>query len=429
MMTTTDSTGTTIHDHRFETHPTVLDGDRVVEKTASGTNRSELRREASVLTQMDSRFAIKFIELRERDDETVMVTHDAGARTLANCSKLSESELRLALVDCVNAVFELRRLGWEHSSLLPEHVIVGARGRVKICSFGAAKHVSSISAGDQRPQISPDVSALIDLVVSVAHQDLSDANWFERRRRSRFNKQIEAVAANARTTLELGGNVDRVLKTMARSITTPEAVISSSPSPSRTSNLAQLRERAKRPQREPIPPLVGRVAQITGVSLAIFAIAAAIPALRNHSSEAVASTGLQTGAAVAARTRKASSPEAEAARVATPNPEPSNIISHGTTLYSIGTADDVTLTGDWFCSGTEQLILLRPSTGELFVFDTWATEQSPTTGRLATTMAGAIALTKADTECGPPSVTTSDGDSVVLDSNTLMNNALVGTRP
>jgi hypothetical protein len=40
--------------------------------------------------------------------------------------------------------------------------------------------------------------------------------------------------------------------------------------------------------------------------------------------------------------------------------------------YLVGTRDDEAIAADWGCRGTTQVVLLRPGTGELFVFAAWA---------------------------------------------------------
>lgn len=57
--------------------------------------------------------------------------------------------------------------------------------------------------------------------------------------------------------------------------------------------------------------------------------------------------------------------------------------------YSIGAPGDALVTGDFLCSGTRTLALLRPGTGEVFTFDVWPGADTDTTGRPAGTVPGA----------------------------------------
>ena len=59
-------------------------------------------------------------------------------------------------------------------------------------------------------------------------------------------------------------------------------------------------------------------------------------------------------------------------------------MSHGGQHFTVGTSADLVMQGDWDCDGSPTLALLRPTTGALFVFDTWADDAhdvtvSPTT--------------------------------------------------
>lgn len=60
--------------------------------------------------------------------------------------------------------------------------------------------------------------------------------------------------------------------------------------------------------------------------------------------------------------------------------------------FAVGTRSDVVATGDWGCSGTSTLALLRPSTGEVFVFDAWAGVASPLPARRVAVHRGAQRL-------------------------------------
>ncbi|HUQ62288.1 MAG TPA: hypothetical protein VM121_00860 [Acidimicrobiales bacterium] len=51
------------------------------------------------------------------------------------------------------------------------------------------------------------------------------------------------------------------------------------------------------------------------------------------------------------------------------------VLTAGTVRWSVGEAGDQVATGDWSCGGQSQLALLRPRTGDVFLFDGWASQQ------------------------------------------------------
>jgi hypothetical protein len=69
--------------------------------------------------------------------------------------------------------------------------------------------------------------------------------------------------------------------------------------------------------------------------------------------------------------------------------------------FSVGRTDDVVLAGDWFCRGQPVPALLRPATGEVFVFDRWPAGDEQVTGTLAGQVAGARSLEAVSVEGQP----------------------------
>ncbi|MGH9227024.1 MAG: hypothetical protein ACRD2W_25335, partial [Acidimicrobiales bacterium] len=62
------------------------------------------------------------------------------------------------------------------------------------------------------------------------------------------------------------------------------------------------------------------------------------------------------------------------------------VVEAGGARWAVGEPDDVVAVGDWTCSGTRSLAVLRPRTGEVFTFTGWATAghdvQAPLAGRV-----------------------------------------------
>ena len=59
--------------------------------------------------------------------------------------------------------------------------------------------------------------------------------------------------------------------------------------------------------------------------------------------------------------------------------------------YDVGAPGDAVAVADWDCDGTDTPAVVRPSTGDVFVFDAWATAEAPMPGRLLDRVPGAIA--------------------------------------
>ncbi len=67
-------------------------------------------------------------------------------------------------------------------------------------------------------------------------------------------------------------------------------------------------------------------------------------------------------------------------------------ISVGGIRYAVGAPGDVVVVGRWTCGGTAFPALLRPATGQVWVFDAWAAPARPVTGRLVAQIRGVVGL-------------------------------------
>jgi hypothetical protein len=64
--------------------------------------------------------------------------------------------------------------------------------------------------------------------------------------------------------------------------------------------------------------------------------------------------------------------------------------------WAVGAPGDVAATGDWACTGAPTLAVLRPRTGQVFVFDGWATTGDDVAAPQAAKVDSAFALRAAE---------------------------------
>jgi len=64
--------------------------------------------------------------------------------------------------------------------------------------------------------------------------------------------------------------------------------------------------------------------------------------------------------------------------------------------WAVGRAGDLVATGDWACGGAHTLAVLRPATGEVFVFDGWAGTERELNATARTVVEGGFALRSGD---------------------------------
>lgn len=90
-------------------------------------------------------------------------------------------------------------------------------------------------------------------------------------------------------------------------------------------------------------------------------------------------------------------------------------IQAGPVKYRLGEASDRLAVGDWDCDGLATPALVRPGTGEVFVFARWATATEPLTlAPTAVVAAGATPVSDRPSRCGPLLLRTGQGATTTV---------------
>jgi hypothetical protein len=77
-------------------------------------------------------------------------------------------------------------------------------------------------------------------------------------------------------------------------------------------------------------------------------------------------------------------------------------IDAGVARWTLGEPGDMVTVGDWDCDGDASAALLRPATGDVFVFATWAELDRPVTVSAVDQVAGGTAVRAEPAAEGPP---------------------------
>lgn len=348
----------------------------VVAKSATGRSRARLRRESELLQRLQQPGLVQPVELVDSDDRSVLFTRDAGRRTLAHPAGLRGDELIRSLRGCVTTVVQLHAEGWSHGGLRPEHVVVGPRGRARLCSLGESAPIDATGRDH-------DGARLLDLIEHVARLHPLETSTAARRRWRRRRRHLLRLAA-ARRAGDGTVTPDDLLDDLAQ-------LDPATPRWRRRSGaaLGALRARA-------VPALL--VATIFGAGALVLArpLLAGAPIGGASTSASASSTSPLTAP------DRAAPPGCEGWPTAAPDIDgdgcgdrvriDANLLVVDGATYRVGLAGDRVALADWDCDGQITAVLLRPSTGEVFDFPVWASEGQPTDGQLLATVTGATGL-------------------------------------
>jgi hypothetical protein len=265
-------------------------------------------------------------------------------------------------------VADLHELGTVHGRLTSSHVLVGPEGRVRLCGLGPDTAATSAD----------DVAALGALLVELLGdreelEPLPERRWHRRRswsgvtRRSLLTIADQAAAEPAshrpsarRLAASIAAAVPSVGPHLAASSGLEGGALAPARRPQEVTDATV--DPAGRPRRASAAPLVGAVAGVVVVGIAV---------MRLGSGTGPEAPTLPPGSLCV---RVAEVGAEATAPCAAPVVIEGTTVRVGTSRFAVGQAGDVVTLGDWDCDGGATPAVLRPSTGEVFVFPAWAGE-------------------------------------------------------
>lgn len=273
--------------------------------------------------------------------------------------------------------------GVAHGAVDVDHLRIGDDGLVALAPSRPPEGAASVEG---------DVRALGDLIVELLGQSRGPSpsaaappvpwwRWGRGRRRPLLTppSPAEALAEIARQANPEEGSTPPSAATIAAQITL---------------RVPGARPPGRRPPPVPVPAAAGPPAAASSrVGGAVFAVLL------------VALLAVAGAAAFTLHSRSSAPPVEGPVDLPSPTTVPTTLASRVWPLqaadgvlagpdgdFTIGAPDDVVLAGDWLCRDEPLPALLRPATGEVFVFDHWPEPGEELAGRLVGTVAGAVRL-------------------------------------
>jgi hypothetical protein len=390
---------------------TVEGGRAVAVKVAVTEVEAErLAVEAEWLERASHPGVIQLIGFERTDHGAELRTGFAG-RPLTVSSPLAVEQIAGVMASIAATVADLHELGIVHTRIGPSHVLVGAAGQPRLCGFSGA---SAISDAATRAEDVASLGRLIhELIEAERSITIPERRWraLTVRRRDHDRHSLLAVADRAIDEAPSRRPTARALSD-AILAAVPRAVLAPSDEPQHQPTSSSPAHRRRRSHHTR-----GRVAGAVLVALGVVAVAGralARPAAdRPPISPTSGATVVEPPRPTAPTSSTELSPTVLSPPVDTTAPCRStgaSIVSFGSdgcpdhvlrdpplieldgTRYSVGRAGDRVALGDWDCDGVGTPALLRPDTGEVFVFDRWAERSAEVDARAITRVPGASSL-------------------------------------
>ena len=397
-----------------------------------------LLRQAELLEIAGMPGVVALVGLEGSRDDPVLVTGRVEGTDLSRGPELTVEEVAGLVAELAGTLAELHDRGVVHGAVMAEHVLVSTEGRPVLCGFGYGARMGDPPVAEAplpEPAVDParaaggplspasDVFALGALLEALLDTVSTAAS---------SQRQVDGLRAVAARTRVAAPGLRPKARALAEAVrhAVPSArlpgpsAIAGAPVQPKTDALHALRRRGGASH---LPVGQGRqnLKVVVGLALVVVVLGALVvragtggsarPRLEAEGRAPGPSTSLappdtappRVGARSPATTAvlpPAGCPGATALLAADTDgdgcPEAlrweAGVVESGDRRWSVGAPGDLAVTGDWTCAGVATLAVLRPSTGQVFVFSGWATPGRDLSAPQAVKVEGALALRAAD---------------------------------
>lgn len=403
----------------------VEDSGRVVARKRSRNEADALRlqHEAAVLRSIRHPGVVELVDCERDADGVVLTTELVGTHSLETLTSVTVERAAGLVAAVAETVADLHDAGVVHGRIDPTHVLVGRDGRPVLCGFAGGGRADTTPppgppnmpgfcdpAVSSESTLAPtvDVYGLGSLLRWLLVDSDGDGEPIPERRYALSRLRSPWTGFHRRALLTLADRAtDDVAsrrppaRRLARDLldTVPSAALVDDVAPThRTSGVVKS----------------GRIPKVLMLGIAAAACIVGATVFRDRG-EAASATTAQEGPAVASTSTSSAPSTSTTARARDDAPrcatngltaedldadgcgdpfhiEDGRIIVVGTKRFTAGEPGDRVAIGDWDCTGKATVALLRPSSGEVFVFGTWATALADVSVAPRTTVLGAVDL-------------------------------------
>jgi tRNA A-37 threonylcarbamoyl transferase component Bud32 len=393
-----------------------------VKRATQHDRRERLRHEAAVLERARHPGVVELVDIDDGDETTTLSTAWLGGGSLG-AAEMAPKKLAGVGAMLAMTIADLHDRAIVHRRITSDHVLLDGLGRVVLVGFGdastspvecdTADDVAAIGAAIEA-KLPTDLAALAKVRTSPA-----DRQVVERLRavlaRARDPEPSRRPSARALSGLlaEIAGEPVSGGPIRLPRPTSADSVASAAPHPlgpayaAARASLGQLRPRVATRAWAILLTLAATLIVGFGARAAL-----ASGTRREQASPSAASVEPDTTATTptVAASSSTSSPRVWPTSVPCPQlvlagdrrdvdgdgcPEAVSIDGAQVVVdgarYDVGAPGDAVAVADWDCDGSDTPAVVRPSTGDVFVFDAWATAEAPMPGRLLDRVPGAIA--------------------------------------
>lgn len=362
--------------------------DAVVVRLASGPDAAHLRATAERLAAAAHPGVVEVVRSAGTDEHWELHLVHAG-RPIDLVGPLSVEQIAGAAAAVAGTLADLHAMGIVHGNIDVSHVLIGPHGRPVLCGFGptAASEVAS-------PE--DDVAAVGALIVTLLGNDaeleaIPARSWQRRRPKAGWARRSLHLVANRAcadpasrrpTARRLAAAIAEAVPTAV--VTTPAAAAPEEPT---TAEDAEPVRAVPAPAR--LSALLFAVLGVLALGLGALRVGGA--AVGTSSSTSVTTPLVTTPLVTSSTTTTVEKPISAPCTSAPVTPPgcdeeisvDGTIVTVGTRRYEVGQDGDLVVVGDWDGDGARTPALLRPATGEVFVFQEWATNGEVATGAVA----------------------------------------------